>query len=1109
MMQSVDIQKLKEIEAALLKMEDNLDDESQQLDNILHLFSFFFECITENRNVAFASLFSRMVYASVHFKYHRELTGLNHYFRRLSEKRQEHNFSNEELTVLGKTLLWHNLKHFYKLDIPKSYSGLPKLEHNKKRNTQYKRVVRAYIIEISEHRDHGLQLKFIEEFEEQHEQEAYIVDDQFSRQLLKAQQFLDLPFSASLIDLRMKESFWVAAGVVLEPDFLVGVTSISECFQGNNAHAINALASKLIPVEANHHLLIGNIVNFIFDELIHKPEKTYEELVKQVFTTAAASFALMHDEDLRSFLEKLKQHYTQLARIVANELPQTAMAPDRSFLEPSFYSCEYGLQGRLDLYHYNEDEKQSDIVELKSGKLFRPNSYGLNENHFIQTLLYDLLLESVHEGRVRSNNYILYSYLDEGNLKYAPRVRDRQMSALYLRNDIILSEKILSGDDDEMLKRLLSYLDPEKIPEGFNFLKRDARHFKSVYDGLSDLEKLYYRKFIAFINREYHLSKTGQHGLYTNNGLASLWLDTTDDKKEKFMILSDLLIETNEAANDNPTIRLKFSEKSARLSRFRKGDIAVLYPETDSYRGVLRHQIFKCSIIDITQDGLSIRLRARQKNHDPFRKYKYWHIESDSLDSGFLKQFQGLFGFISSSPDFRRLILGIEAPGKRDVNLTRYENAMLSPYQSEVVNKAIAAEDYFLLWGPPGTGKTSVMLRCFVDHYYNNSDKNILLLAYTNKAVDEICASIDGLLDGRYIRLGSRYSCSDKFLDKLLSVRMEGLSSRQELLLLLKSHRVFVSTVSSFQGRDEIRKIKNFDLVIIDEASQILEPMLVGMLAHFEKFILIGDHKQLPAVVVQDSSFCTVNDEDLRTRVGLENLSNSLFERLYARCCEREWDWAYSALDRQGRMHKDILKFVSPQFYEGKLDVIEGIERLKMGLSLKGFDPLSKILIQNRMIFVDTPLDETLTHKTNQIEAELVSVIIDYWKRIYDYNDIQLSSESVGVITPFRSQIAIIRNKLSSNLTEELTIDTVERYQGGARDHILISLAVSKAQALDSISNISSEGIDRKLNVALTRARENVIIFGNKHILNKNRLYKDLIEHCHKLRHLDIIKSLE
>lgn len=1105
----MDIQKLKEIEAALLKMEDNADGGNLQLEKILHLFSFFFECITENRNVAFASLFSRMVYASVHFNYNRTLTGLNHYFRRLSEKREDHSFSNRDVEELGKTLLWHNLRHFYKLNIPQAYSILPEFKQNKSQSWEYRRVVRAYIIDISEHQHHGLQLKFIEEFEEQHEQMAYVNNDQFSRQLLKAKQFLELPFSASLIDLRKKESYWEASGIVLEPDFLVGVTSISECFQGNDAHAINAVASKLIPVEANHHLLMGNVVNYIFDELIHKPDTPYDELVKQVFNTTAVSFALMHDEDLRRFLAKLKQHYTHLVRIVSNELPETAMAPDRSFLEPSFYSCEYGLQGRLDLYHFNQDDEQSDIVELKSGKLFRPNSYGLNENHFIQTLLYDLLLESVHEGKVRSNNYILYSYLDEGNLKYAPRVRDRQMNALYLRNDIILSEWILSGDNDAILKSLLSYLDPEKIPEGFNFLIRDARHFKSVYDALTDLEKLYYRKFVSFINREYHLSKKGQHGLYTNNGLASLWLDTIDNKKEKFMILSDMLIESNEAAKDNPTISLKFSEKSSRLSRFRKGDIAVLYPETNSYRAVLRHQIFKCTIIDITQEGLTVRLRARQKNHDPFRKYKFWHIESDSLDSGFLKQFHGLFGFISSSPDFRRLLLGLEAPGKKEVNLQRYENSILSPYQSEVINKAIAAEDYFLLWGPPGTGKTSIMLRCFLDHYFNNSDYNILLLAYTNKAVDEICASIDKLLEGRYIRLGSRYSCSEKFTDKLLSARMEGIHTREEVLSLLQSHRVFVSTVSSFQGREEIGKIKNFDLVIIDEASQILEPMLVGMLARFEKFILIGDHKQLPAVVVQDSALCVVADEELSDRTGLRNLSNSLFERLYARCCAMNWDWAYAALDRQGRMHKDILAFVSPQFYEGKLDIIDGIARLSSELSLKDFDRLSQILIQNRMIFVDTPLDETLTHKTNETEADLVSIIIDHWTKIYDYNNKPLTPGSIGIITPFRSQIAVIRNRLGSRLTQDLSIDTVERYQGGARDHILISLAVSKAQALESISNVSSEGIDRKLNVALTRARENVIIFGTKELLVKNRIYKDLIEHCYNLTHLEILRSLE
>ena len=96
----MDIQKLKEIEAALLKMEDNADGGNLQLEKILHLFSFFFECITENRNVAFASLFSRMVYTSVHFNYNSTLTGLNHYFRRLSEKREDHSFSNKDMEMV-------------------------------------------------------------------------------------------------------------------------------------------------------------------------------------------------------------------------------------------------------------------------------------------------------------------------------------------------------------------------------------------------------------------------------------------------------------------------------------------------------------------------------------------------------------------------------------------------------------------------------------------------------------------------------------------------------------------------------------------------------------------------------------------------------------------------------------------------------------------------------------------------------------------------------------------------------------------------------------------------------------------------------------------------
>jgi DNA replication ATP-dependent helicase Dna2 len=100
------------------------------------------------------------------------------------------------------------------------------------------------------------------------------------------------------------------------------------------------------------------------------------------------------------------------------------------------------------------------------------------------------------------------------------------------------------------------------------------------------------------------------------------------------------------------------------------------------------------------------------------------------------------------------------------------------------------------------------------------------------------------------------------------------------------------------------------------------------------------------------------------------------------------------------------------------------------------------------------------------------------------------------VITPYRAQIAQIQATLRDMDfdTDKITIDTVERYQGGAREVILISLCTNQKSQLASLVSLSDEGVDRKLNVALTRARKHLIVVGNKEILRGSDIYRRFIE---------------
>jgi DNA replication ATP-dependent helicase Dna2 len=427
----------------------------------------------------------------------------------------------------------------------------------------------------------------------------------------------------------------------------------------------------------------------------------------------------------------------------------------------------------------------------------------------------------------------------------------------------------------------------------------------------------------------------------------------------------------------------------------------------------------------------------------------------------------------------------------------------------------LTAPDYFLLWGPPGTGKTSQVLRHFAKWIFENTDENLLLLAYTNRAVDEICEALDSLGDevkSAYLRIGSRYSTGQQFENQLLAKKIEEVTTRKGLKEVLEHHRIFVATLASLSNNLELLQLKKFRRVAIDEASQILEPGLVGLLPQFEQWVLIGDHKQLPAVVVQPPEASAVLDEKLHG-IGLQNLRNSLFERLYRRAVEQGWHWAIGHLSHQGRMHEDIMRFPGEHFYEGKLRILPK----EIPASQKQLAPLAAQVSDNqgdwlakiegrRIAFLDTPADrQSPSRKTNRHEAELLVNLVKWFQgsasnpqsAITDVNLRFRNPQSIGIITPYRAQIAQIQEVMQREGIDctNLTIDTVERYQGGARDIILISLCVNAASQMETLVSLSEEGVDRKLNVALTRARERVVVLGCEEILQKNLVYRKFIEY--------------
>lgn len=1067
------------------------------------VFILLLELATKEEKLNFTTLFSRLAFVGARYQLQPTTMHYSHIFRKAHEQGMIRKDKEALYTKLGLFVNNKLLSEIFKYPISTSDITVDKdiFEHFSKKKEKFigfRAVVEAVLFEINPDQK---TFSFYDEEDPVTEKtglyDIYDKNELFNGNIESLRRTFRLPIHINLIDTDIREDgVYLPTAIIVQPDHLVDVTAVSECFKDFGAEPFLYLLSKFKQAEATAPLMIGNLVNFMLDELISEPEVTFNNLLTKMFHTNPLGFAILDDHDVKDVINKLKEHFKNLQFAVLQEFKRFDIKSKNIFLEPSFYSRDYGIQGRLDLLHQKDGKQIYDIIELKSGKTFKPNVYGINASHYIQTLLYDLMIRSTFHTKVKSSNYILYSK-EEKPLRFAPPVRAQQYEAMKLRNDLLAIDQKLKNIPYD--NSILTYIRPENFTKLKGFNISDIINFHNIYSTLSLIEKGYFNHYTAFISREQSLSKTGEHGINKSNGHAALWLESDDEKLERFSLLSHLEIIDNQSGSQEACITFRRPQVDDILVNFRIGDIGVLYPITeDNHRAVLKNQIFKCTITELTTEKVEIRLRAKQNNQQMFEHFKYWNLEQDSLDSSFNAMYKSLASWASASMEYRSLILGLRKPTFKSIKQNYSFDSQVTTNQALLLNKILTSEDYFLLWGPPGTGKTSIMLKNLVKHLYENTNETILLLAYTNRAVDEICEAILSIgesFKNHFLRLGSRLSTAERFAPNLLDQIIKKTNTRQEIIQILADNRIYVATVSSIVSKTELFLLKNFDTVIIDEASQILEPMLVGLLSKFKRFVLIGDHKQLPAVVVQDGESSKIKDESLRN-IGIIDTRISLFERLYMQVRKNEWQDAYGILEQQGRMHQALMAFVNNQFYENRLQLLPGLTRQTSSQFLiPENDKLS--YLGHRMLYIPSEIDEDINWKTNKNEAEtVVKTLLDLIE-LYKTNGKKINPDSIGIITPYRAQIALIRKYMEvipSEVSHKITVDTVERYQGGARDIIIISFCVNRLSQLDALISLSQEGIDRKLNVALTRAKEQIILIGNNEILSKNPVYKVLIE---------------
>ncbi|PKA56592.1 putative helicase MAGATAMA 3 [Apostasia shenzhenica] len=276
-----------------------------------------------------------------------------------------------------------------------------------------------------------------------------------------------------------------------------------------------------------------------------------------------------------------------------------------------------------------------------------------------------------------------------------------------------------------------------------------------------------------------------------------------------------------------------------------------------------------------------------------------------------------------------------------------------------------------------------------------------------------------------------------------------------------------------------------FDVVVIDEAAQALEPAslipLQLLKSNGAKCIMVGDPKQLPATVLSN--------------VASKFLYEcSMFERM------QKAGYPVTLLTEQYRMHPEICSFPSCHFYDNKL--LNGISEAGKSAAFHEHARLGPYM------FFDISDGHEHHGKSssslslyNEAEVEAAISIVRFLRKRYPS---EFTSKKIGIITPYKSQLHLLRscfsNAFGSSTVYDMEFNTVDGFQGREVDILLLSTVRSSVSSAKSMFS-SSSGIGfvadiRRMNVALTRAKFSLWIVGNANTLQTNHHWDALVQNA-------------
>lgn len=505
---------------------------------------------------------------------------------------------------------------------------------------------------------------------------------------------------------------------------------------------------------------------------------------------------------------------------------------------------------------------------------------------------------------------------------------------------------------------------------------------------------------------------------------------------------------------------------------------------------------------------------------------------------------------VKSRQQLQRILLGEYKSRETDIDGIKLDivNKNLNLPQRNAVEKSLFAGDLFLLHGPPGTGKTTTLVESILQH--SRYVKKILVTADSNTAVDNIVEKLSKYKKVNVVRVGNPARMNEDIIENSLDYLLQkeqfftdanllwkeidrykekqkeyapptgenrrGLTDKQirsfakkrkstrgvpaplirkmanwlyvnqEISELARKAKILeaeatndilnraevICTTNANAGSDIIEdycRLNNikFDVLFIDEATQAVEPSCLVPMMFANKYILAGDHKQLPPTILSFDA---------------KEMEYTLFERLI-----KLYPSLSSMLEVQYRMHENIMYFPNKQFYNGRLKADDSVKKRDLGRDIKKtqndiLDP------KNVDLFIDTSENNSYEHQKvgstshqNDTEAQKVENIAR------EFVKAGIFQKEIGIITPYDDQVNLISKKIED--LGGIEVKSVDGFQGREKDVIIISFV--RANEKGELGFLRDY---RRLNVAITRARKKLVMIGNRKTLERNKVFKDMID---------------